>query len=454
MKLQDFVKLLRARWITVCAAIVVGVIGAIAVTWSTTPLYKASTQLFVAASASGTATDMNQGNLFTQQRVISYAQLLMGNTLAQRTVDKLKLGIPAAELQEKVKATVRPSTVLINVDVLDASPVHARDIANALSDEFVLMVRDLETPERGIQPNVRVVVEQRASVPERPVVPRVGLNIVIGLGVGLLLGVVLAVVRHALDNTLKNREALEETTGVGMVGGIPLDRQCVKQPAISFGTDNSAIAESFRKLRTNLSFLGVDNPPRVIVVTSSVSGEGKSTTAMNIALALAEGEHNVVIIDGDMRRPVVAKLLNVDGPVGLSTVLSGAVSLQEALQETKFERLSVLTAGTIPPNPSELLGSQVAKKVLAELRAQFDYVIIDSSPLLAVTDGAILAAHADGAIILSRYGHTRREQLAHAVGNLHSVGATVLGAVLTMVPVRGDSGYGYGYAYYGEDKAD
>lgn len=443
---------MRARWITVCAAIVVAIVGAIAVTWTTTPLYRASTQLFVAASASGTPTDINQGNLFSQQRVISYAQLLMGKTLAQRTVDKLKLGIPAAELQEKVKATVKQNTVLINVDVLDASPVQAADIANALSDEFVTMVRELETPVRGVQPDARVVVEQRATVPEHPVVPDVARNILVGLGVGVLLGVVLAVLRHVLDNSIKSRESLEEVAGAGMVGGIPLDKQCVKQPAIAFGNANSAIAEAFRKLRTNLSFLAVDNPPRVIVVTSSVTGEGKSTTAINIALALAEGENNVVLVDGDMRRPSVDKLLGVDGPVGLSTVLSGAVPLDDALQKTRFDRLTVLSAGTIPPNPSELLGSQVAMKVLAELRAQFDYVIIDSSPLLAVTDGAILAAHSDGAIMLARYGHTRREQLAHAVSNLQAVGAVLLGVVLTMVPTRGDSSYAY--SYYGDGNAE
>ncbi|QPG72103.1 polysaccharide biosynthesis tyrosine autokinase [Mycolicibacterium mucogenicum] len=454
MKLQDFLKLMRARWITVCASIVVAVVGAIAVTWATTPLYQASTQLFVSASASGTATDINQGNLFSQQRVISYAQLLMGKTLAQRTVDKLKLGIPAAELQSKVKATVKPNTVLINVDVLDASPVQAAEIANALSDEFVNMVRELETPEHGVQPDARVVVEQRASVPERPVVPDIVENILIGLGVGILLGIVLAVARHVLDNTLKGRESVEEIAGAGMVGGIPLDKQCVRQPAISFAKDNSPIAEAFRKLRTNLSFLAVDNPPRVIVVTSSVAGEGKSTTAINIALALAEGEQNVVLVDGDMRRPSVAKLLGVDGPVGLSTVLSGAVSLDEALQKTRFDRLSVLSAGAIPPNPSELLGSQVASKLLAELRAQFDYVIIDSSPLLAVTDGAILAAHSDGAIMLARYGRTRREQMAHAVSNLQAVGATLLGVVLTMVPTRGDKAYAYAYGYYGDSKPE
>ena len=214
----------------------------------------------------------------------------------------------------------------------------------------------------------------------------------------MLLGIGLAVLRDLLDNTVKDRQTLEEITGAGIVGSIPLDKERRKQPAISFESDNSAIAEAFRKLRTNLQFLAVDNPPRVIVVTSSMPNEGKSTTAINIALALAEAEHNVVLVDGDMRRPMLDKYLDLVGPVGFSTVLSGGASLDEALQKTRFPGLTVLTSGAVPPNPSELLGSLAAKKLLSEMRAQFDYVIVDSSPLLAVTDAAILAAGADGVL--------------------------------------------------------
>jgi capsular exopolysaccharide synthesis family protein len=138
------------------------------------------------------------------------------------------------------------------------------------------------------------------------------------------------------------------------------------------------------------------------------------------------------------------------GPVGFSTVLSGGASLSEALQKTRFRGLTVLTSGAVPPNPSELLGSQAAKHLLSELRAQFDYVIVDSSPLLAVTDAAILAAGADGVLVMARFGQTKCDQLTHAVGNLNSVGARLLGAVFTMTPTRGNASYSYSYGYYGE----
>nr|GJF08885.1 chromosome partitioning protein [Mycolicibacterium sp. NGTWSNA01]GJF11669.1 chromosome partitioning protein [Mycolicibacterium sp. NGTWS0302] len=370
-------------------------------------------------------------------------------TLAQRTIDKLGLDLSAEELQSNIKAIGKADTVLINVTVLDQSPVRARDIANTLSDEFVAMVRELETPEGGASPDARVVVEQRASIPDNPVVPKTARNAVVGLALGLLLGIGLAVVRDLLDVTVKDRRTLEEITGVGTIGSIPLDKELRKQAAISFDRERSGISEAFRKLRTNLQFLAVDNPPRVIVLTSSMPSEGKSTTAINVALALAEAEHNVVLVDGDMRRPVLHKYLDLVGPVGFSTVLSGAVPLDEALQKTRFPRLTVLTSGAIPPNPSELLGSQSARKLLSKLRAEFDYVIIDSTPLLAVTDAAILGSTADGVLVVARFGHTTRDQLTHAVESLGRVGAPLLGAVFSMTPSRGSGAYSY--RYYGAD---
>lgn len=448
--LQDYARLLRTRWVTLVITIVVAVLAAGAYSLLTTPLYQASTRLFVSTSAGSTLAETYQGNRFSQERVISYAELLMGETVAQRTIDKLGLNMTAAALQANVTASAKRDTVLISVRVKDTSAVRARDIANTLSDEFVTMIRELEAPEDGSSPDSRVVVEQRASIPTSPVVPRTSRNLAMGLGVGIMLGLGLAVVRDMLDNTVKDREALEETTGSGIIASVPLDKARRKEPAISFDTDNSPIAEAFRKARTNLQFLSVDNPPRVIVLTSSLPSEGKSTTAINLALALAEADHRVVLVDGDLRRPMLHNYLDVVGTVGFSTVLSGRIALSEALQKTRFPGLTVLTSGAIPPNPSELLGSQSARKIFQELRNEYDYVIVDSTPLLAVTDAAVLAAGADGVLLIARYGQTKREQLRHAVQSLRDVDAKLLGAVFTMVPLRGGSSYSYSYKYYGK----
>lgn len=445
LSIEDYAKLLRSRWVTVCVTTAVAVLIAVSVTLLTTPLYQAATRLFVStASTSGaSAAELYQGNLFSQQRVLSYAKLLTSETLSERTINKLGLDMRPEALQHRVEASAEPNTVLIDVKVLDESPDQARQIADAISDEFAVMVSELETPKNGAEPDTRIVVVQRASLPDSPVIPKTARNIGIALVLGALLGIVLAVLRGLLDRTVKDRETLEEITGTGLVGSIPFDKEREKSPAISFDENNSAIAEAFRRLRTNLQFLAVDNPPRVIVVAGSRPREGKTMAAINIALALAEAEHNVVLIDGDMRCPMLDKHLDLVGSVGFSTVLSGQATVEQALQKTRFPRLTVLTSGAIPPNPSELLGSVAAQKVLIELRSNFDYVIVDSPPLLAVTDASVLAAISDGVLIMASFGQIKYEQLADAVGRLEDVGARLLGAVLTMVPAREDSSYSH-----------
>lgn len=450
VSLHEFAKILRARWIIVAAATLAALLGAVALTLLTTPEYRATTRLFVSATQGTTVQDNFSGNKLSQERVLSYVELIQGETLAARTIERLNLEMSPSALKAKITAKSKPNTVLIDVAVLDPSPVRARDIANAVSDEFVTLARELETPRPGATPSARVVVEQRATIPAKKYKPKWSFNLAVGLIVGATLGTGLAVLRDQLDNTVKSPEALEEISGAGVIGYIPFEKSLQSTPTISFVSSNSGVAEAFRKLRTNLQFLAVDNPPRVIVVTSCSPGEGKSTTATNVALALAEAEHKVVLVDGDLRRPRLAKYLDLIGQVGFSTALSGGAPIDDVLQETKFSNLTVMTSGSVPPNPSELLGSMAAKRILGELRSRFDYVIIDSPPLLAVTDGAVLSAGADGALVVVHAGKTTRDQLSHAVGVLHDIGATVLGTVLSMVPTRGAASYSYyGGHYYG-----
>lgn len=450
MSLQDYAKILRARWVTVCVTALLAVLDALAFSLATPPQYQASTQLFVSAS-SGSVYGQYEGNRLSQESMLTYTELIMGRTLAQRTVDRRNLDISAESLRAKVRAAAQPNTVLINVSVVDASPTRARELANAVSDEFVLMADEFEPPSSGkTRPHTRVVVTQRASaIPTKPFKSGMQRSLLFGLAAGIMLGTGLAIVREQMDNSVKGRKSLEAITGVGLVGSIPLARELRNSNVISLQGNHSSVAESFRKLRTNLQFLHVDNPPRLIVITSACPGEGKSATAINIALALAEADHDVVLVDGDFRRPSIDKCLDAVGVVGFSTVLNGTATLSEALQQTTFPNLTVLASGATPPNPSELLGSQVAKNVLNELRERFDFVIVDSAPLLAVTDGAILSANADGALIMCRYGRTKRENLARAIGNLTDVGATVLGGVFTMTPTRSKISYSYSY-YYGD----
>lgn len=451
MEVQDYLRILQQRWRIIALATVVGVLGALVASLVSTPMYQASARLFVSTSSAASVNEVYQGNLFSQQRVASYTKLLTGTTLAQRTIDRLGLtDVSPKDVAEQVKATSAPDTVLIDASVQDSSPERARDIVNALSDEFVVMAAELETFDPNRPPTARVVVEQHAATPTDPVSPKTKRNIALGLAVGLLAGLGLAVLRDRLDNTVKSRQSLDELVGVGVVGTVPFDKEREQKAAIAFQDGYSGSAEAFRELRTNLQFLEVDNPPRVLAVTSSLPSEGKTTTAINLALALAEAGYSVALVEGDLRRPRISKYLGLIDSVGMSTVLSGQADLDDVLQASSFPNLTVLASGAIPPNPSELLGSSHATALFADLKARFDFVVVDASPLLPVTDAAVIAAKVDGALVAVRYGKTKRDQVARAVGNLRSAGANVLGTILTMTPTKGESAYEYKY-YYDSD---
>lgn len=433
LTVRDFARILRTRSWTICGTVIIAVLCALAYVLLATPQYEASTRLFVSTASEGPGTEVNNGGMFAERRVLSYTELLTGGILAQRTIDKLGLDMSAAQLQQEITAATPTGTVLIDVTVQDPSPTRARDIANTLSDEFVIMAAGLERPTPTDRPNARVVVQQRADIPQAPVSPKKATALALAIVLGAVLGTVLAIIRDFLDNTVRRPETVERTTGVGLVGDIPFDGEH-DGPLISFGDDCSTIADSFRELRIGLQFLEVGNSvekPRVVLVTSSAACEGRTTTALNLAIALAEADYTVAIVDADLRHPQVGPSLDVGETAGLTTVLSGQTSLREALQETRFHRLSALTAGTVPPNPTKLLGSQAAREVFGELGRQFDYVIIDS-PSLQTTDAAILAGSSQGVLIIVRSGRTKRRQLAQAMSTLERAGAPVLGAVLTM----------------------
>jgi len=435
LTVQDFTRILRTQWLVIVVTTAVAVLAALAYSLLATPKFEASTRLFVSTTSDGTNTQTNDGGLFAQRRVLSYTQLLTGEILAQRTVDKLGLDMTAAELQAEVTATAPTDTVLIDFAVQDPSPQRARDIANAMSDEFVIMAAGLETPDLGARPNARVIVQQRANVPDTPVVSKNLQKVAIAGVVGVLLGLLIATIRYRLDDRVKTAEDLEGATGVGELAAIPMDGSAPRQPLVAFDGDRQTVADAFRELRVNLQSLEVAEGPRILLVASAMPSEGRTTTAVNLAIALAEAGHTVIVVEGDLRRPTFASCLDVDGQIGVSTVLTGNARVDEAIQHTRHPRLSAMTSGPHPGNPTEILGSQAAKDLVRELADRFDYVVVDSPSLLA-KDAAILATMATGVLVVARHGQTRLKLLAPAITTLRRAGAPLLGAVLTMTPTK------------------
>lgn len=454
MDIRDYLRVLRARWRLITACVLVALIAAGAATALATKVYEAKSQLFVSTQGVDGVTGLQQGGQFAQQRVKSYAEVINSPLVTGPVVTDLGLQESPADLGENVTATAPLDTVLIDVTVKDTSPQQAQRIANAVAEQFTKVASELEAPTGGGTSAVRVSVVRQADLPTGPVSPRPKLNLALGLLVGLAIGVGAAVLRETLDTSVKGPDELQEQLGLSTLGLITFDSEAARRPLIVQADPHSGRAEAFRQLRTNLQFLAVDDPPRSIVVTSSLPQEGKSTTACNLAITLAQAGVRVAVVDSDLRRPRLAAYLGLEGAVGLTDVLVGRADLDDVLQPWGDGQLLVLPSGPTPPNPSELLGSRQMQELLEHLEQRVDLVLLDAPPLLPVTDAAVLSTLASGAVVVVHSGRTKREQVQRAVELLRSVDAQVYGLVLNMVPAKSITGYGYGYgARYGLDGA-
>jgi non-specific protein-tyrosine kinase len=264
---------------------------------------------------------------------------------------------------------------------------------------------------------------------------------------GVALGVAGALGRNALDTSVKSLRQLREAAGAPNLGSIAHDPAVPKRPLTVHEDPQSPRAEAFRQLRTNLQFVDVDTPRKVIIVTSSLPAEGKTTTVTNLAIALALAGSRVLLIDADLRRPKVADLLGIDKTAGLTSVLSGRATADQVIQPWGGGMFDVLASGPLPPNPSELLASEHMKSMLSELREQYDVVLIDTPPLLPVTDAAAVAPATDGAILVCRFKRTTTAQVGAATGALAAVTAPLLATIFTMVPDKHPAKYRYD-SYY------
>jgi polysaccharide biosynthesis transport protein len=444
LELKDVLNAVRSGWWLLAGGLIVGLTVAGGLTWLATPLYASSTQLFVSVAGSTDTSAAYQGNLFSQQRVTSYAQLLSGEKLAGQVVEDLDLPLTPAQVAAKVTATPLPETVILEVTVTDTSADRAEAIASSLGSQFTEEVIDLEADVS----TVKVTTVQPAKLDPEPVSPDVARNLALGGVLGLLAGLALALLRSRLDNTVKTGDDVQELAGTGLIGTVLEDAVLDEKHVVTSLDEHSLAAETFRSIRTNLQFLNVDNPPKVIVVASSVPGEGKSTLAVNLATALAQSGSRVMLVEADLRRPRVTRYMGLVSGVGLTNVLAGTADLAEVIQPWGDGKLSVLAAGPMPPNPSEMLGSAQMRSLLETMRETQDYVVIDTPPLLPVTDAAVLSVLADGCVITTRFGKTRREELTEAAATLSRIDARLLGVVLNRVPQTAAArGYGYGYGY-------
>ncbi len=451
MTFGDFIRLSRAyAWVLVLCTIL-GALLMMAKTTREPVLYAATSSGLVRVGSASTAGE-EQGNAsLAQDKAELYAFLVSTTPVAEKVVEDLGLDVPPEAIAGRFSASVDTNVNALSVQAIGSTPEEARDLASAVVGAVVVVAREIETGETNSQKDglVRIVLLEEAQLPGAPFTPDYRRAAMKGAAGGLGLAYIVLVGRRLIDRRIRSVKHVETATGSSVLGVIPKE-DALDRTHRGVRGDLGRAAEAFRLLRTNLRFVDVDNEPRRIVVTSALAGEGKSTVSANLARLMAQAGTPVLLIDADLRRPTMASTFEIDATVGLTQSLAGDVDIRDVIVESGIEKLSLLPAGRIPPNPSELLGSLKMKQVIDDLSRDY-FLILDAPPLLPVTDAGLLSAFCDGALLVQAAGKTQIEQSQHCRRILDQVGSRLLGVVVNKAPVKGVNAVAYstGYGGYG-----
>jgi non-specific protein-tyrosine kinase len=502
MELQSYLSILgRRKWWVILATILCTVV-ATAISLLTTPQYVASSTLRVLTVGGGPVPDARPDIGYTERLLNTYASIITGKTTREQLRDQLGLEelptidvqlVPNTELLRVRAEATNPedasnianaaAELLVQqnreffsggtgrtlqeilgeqLEQAERQRDHAQEEYNRLlaqsPDNEILVSAARQTweaaaqaydsllnryeearLEEALQANSISIVEP-ADPPQRPARPRYLINIGLGLLVGLTGGIGLAFLVENLDTTLYTSEQIEEATQLPTVGRIPAAKDELNIARLPSG--HYPQLESFRRLRTNI--LALDDPDlsQVVLLTSAKRGEGKSTVSANLAVTIAQAGHKVVVVDCDLRLPAAHKLFDLPNKRGLTDILTGKVTLEDAMQLSAIPRVQVITSGPLPPNPTELLGSQRMTEVILQLKQQFDFVILDTPALLSVADAAVLASTADTVILVVAQSHTRRSDVETVRQQLSNVRVKSMQVVVNRAEPNGS------YAYY------
>ncbi|MDY3048324.1 MAG: polysaccharide biosynthesis tyrosine autokinase [Rothia sp. (in: high G+C Gram-positive bacteria)] len=441
MTILDFVRMLRANLKLLMIGLLVGALLGFGYSLLQPKVYASSSTGYVTIGEGSGIGDVISGSVAAKEKAAAYLALIKSSAVADQIIAaNPDMNLTRGQIQGSLTAEVDPNSALIKVSAEANSPEAAQALANGSLEAVAKVVNDLEGSSA-----VRVIPLEDAPLNSSPVSPNVPKLVAFGAAAGLGLVFAAVLLRRTVDTKLRTRDDATKATKAGILGVLPLSEELTEENILRTKNDHIS-QEAIRQMRTNLRFVNVDQPPRSIIVTSAEPGEGKSTVSTSIARALADAGEPVVIIDADLRRPTIAKKFKIDSKVGLTQVLAGQVQLSDAVRQFEDTQLFILPAGRIPPNPSELLGSEKMRSLIQELSSEFT-VIVDVPPVLPVTDAALLSTAVDGVVIVGSVGKTRKENLAEAVENLRKVSANLLGVVINRAPRTGLGNSYYGFAY-------
>jgi polysaccharide biosynthesis transport protein len=493
-------------WLIALAAIIAGGASYL-ISKRMTPFYQSSTTVLVNAAPASKVSDYNSV-MMSEQLTSTYAQMMSKDAVLNQVAKQIGLSNPPDQIKKWITVTPVRDTQLIQVVVETTDPELSAKIANSIVDVFATQIQDIQTQRfsqsksaletqltdyekqitdmtsdiaktdtsdekdrlnekitqyRGMYSNllqsyeqirlseaqsVSTVVQVESAVANLvPVKPKVTQNTLLAAVVGILLAAGLIFVREAFDDTVKTPDDISRKYKLPVLGVI-IHHSSDPDAPIALTSPRSPVTEAYRTLRTNLGYTSVDRRLSTIMVTSAEPGEGKSTITSNLGVVMAQNGKRVIALDCDLRHPCLHTNFGLNNRQGMSTLLSqNSEATTDICNPTKEKGLYVITTGPIPPNPAELMGSQKLQSILKWMKETTDIILVDTPPVLAVSDAVILAPSLDGVVLVVRPGKTRHGALKQAIEQLQLVNARILGVVLNDVITRGKA-YGYYYRNY------
>lgn len=432
MELRDYVAILRARWITVSVTVVLAVVAALIYSLQAAPVYVARASVFFSVSVGQSTGELSRGFSYAQGLAALYSRVATQPVVLAQVITDLGLRTTPSELARKVVAQTPQGTVLIQISVSESDPQLAAMIANAVTLELTAAVGELSPKSTTATTTqmVKLTTVSPAAVPATPSGPRKTQNVLLALGVGLLAGAALALIRDALDSRVTRRE-VGRVTEAPVIGTLGLSDEIsrVRLPGRrSAASDQSVQA---RQLRTNFEHLRAHRALRSVVFTSAVDDGATSSTISSLAQSLSQAGVNLLLLDADLRQPSLARRFGVDETRGLTSVLTGKLSWQAAVERIGEGSLSLLAAGTPLDDPSVMLSADTMAGLIKEVLDSYDLVMVKAPPVLRVAEGMLLSRAVDGVVLVANEHSMNRESLTEAVEALEIVGAELLGIVLS-----------------------
>lgn len=434
ISIREIVGVLKAYWkmilvITLCATILSGFISFFVVK----PQYDASTKIFIGKEGEGEEA-YDEGDIAMYQKLTkTYIEIIKTRDLIEKSLDKGDSGLTVNQVLGGLTVINVEDTQIIEIKFRYKDPVVAKEILESITEEIIEVSNNLV-----LNGSIRVVDHVR--VPNTSVSPNKKMNVLLSFFLGIFISVAIAFLREYMDNTYKNAEQLEQDLETPVIGSIPMRKGGKANEYILETSASSMAMENYRALRTNIQYSSIDRKFKVLIITSSDHGEGKTTISGNLALCLAAEERKVILLDCDLRTPSIHKAFGLSNDIGLSDVVVEKAPISMAMQDFS-NNLTILTSGKLPPNPADILGSNAMVEVLEKLKEDFDYLVIDTPPIQAFADAQILSTKADGTILVVRAEKTHKDLVYNTLNLIKKVNSKVIGIVINGLEVEKNNYY-------------